>query len=39
MYILQHDNGFTFMYENNEPEKQLLIKKILTVENLIDPEE
>lgn len=35
-YILQHDNGFAFMFENKEAGKKLLIKMTLTVENLAD---
>jgi hypothetical protein len=35
-YLLQHDNGFAFMFENQELDKILLIKMTLTVENLVD---
>lgn len=35
-YILQHDNGFAFMFENQEPSRVLLIKMLMTVENLIE---
>lgn len=37
-YLYQHDNGFSFMFENLEPEKNLLVRMILTVENLADAE-
>lgn len=37
-YIMQHDNGFAFLFENLEKHKKLLIKLNLTIENLIDPE-
>jgi hypothetical protein len=35
-YILQHDNGFAFMFENLEYQNILLIKMTINVENLID---
>ena len=37
-YIMQHDNGFAFLFENLENYKKLLIKLNFTIENLIDSE-
>jgi len=35
-YIMQHDNGFAFMFENLEKDRILLIKMVMNVENLVD---
>jgi hypothetical protein len=37
-YIMQHDNGFAFLFENLESQKKLLIKLNFTIENLVDSE-
>jgi hypothetical protein len=35
-YIMQHDNGFSFLFENLETDLVLLVKMSMTVENLYD---
>jgi hypothetical protein len=35
-YFLQHDNGFAFLFENLDSQSVLMIKMVLTVENLVD---
>ena len=36
MFILQHDDGFAFLFENGEPDRILLLKLTLNTENLIE---
>ena len=36
MFILQHDDGFAFLFENGESDRILLLKLTLNTENLIE---